>query len=316
MEPPPGLALPGVCTSSPMPPSLGCNESIPQATNLTNVIQCLEFLEAAVQQEAAEPEKVEHALQAETVCPTAGEDTVVEQTAVEEDDLVLEPEAVEEESAEEEAVVLKAPVAAPTPQELKAAALILAKSCRKGNKSQGKGRAEPKQQGRAEPKQQRSKLVVPVPHKVVGDIDADSIEDKVVWWQVLLTLGLVTFLLVAFVAIRPARLMSSGAHATSLSVAPGISNALTTVVPAGACVHMRNQLVSSLAKTMDVEFARADAVASFMKSKISDVRRARKIRREQKNEKAAAEEQAKATGHFQTWRITENGAWAPINTVV
>lgn len=346
LAPPPGLHEPAFQTPpgvqeaivEPPPGLLPLPESTSQAINATNVIQCLDFLEAAIEQEAAEPETLEHSLQAKA------EEAAVEQTAVEEKEpLVLEPEAAEEESAEEEAVAPKASVAAPTPQELKAAALILAKSCRKGNKSQGKGRTEPKQQrnkpaltvpdvqpsqpkdipkARAAPRHacaQSHVTVVPVPHKVVVDIDANSIEDKVVWWQVLLTLGLVTFLLVAFVAIRPARLMSSGAHA-SLSVAPGISNALATVVPAGASLHMRDQLVSSLAKTMDVEFARANAVASFLKSKISDVRRARKIRREKKVAHAAAEEQARAAhgvahGQFQTWHMMQNGGRAHTNTV-
>lgn len=217
--------------------------------------------------------------------------------------------------AEQEAMVLNASAVSeesnltPLP-ELQTPTPATIKSCRKGNKAEGRLRAEPKQhrmkaaaaaaepqqqqtlsaprnKSRCEPRQSKATIVrLPKHKKDVDTMDADFLsakketEEAVAWWQVLLTIGLVTCLLVALVSFRPVCL--SAAPAT---MAPGASHVWAVAPPAGVSLHMQGRSVASLAKSMDIEFARGRAFASNMMSKLKALKQARKARRQHKEMK-------------------------------
>lgn len=81
----------------------------------------------------------------------------------------------------------------------------------------------------------------------------------------------------------------------SAMVTTGASYAwAATTVPALASAHVHSQTVASLAKQMDVEFARANAVASYLKSKLNEVRIALRAQRQDKERIRQFQEQFKA----------------------
>jgi len=81
----------------------------------------------------------------------------------------------------------------------------------------------------------------------------------------------------------------------SAMVTPGASHAwAATTVPALASAHVHSQTIASLAKRMDVEFARANAVASYLKSKLNEVRIALRAQRQDKERIRQFQQQVKA----------------------
>jgi hypothetical protein len=139
----------------------------------------------------------------------------------------------------------------------------------------------------------------------VPDAEVDALAEKTapkffwgLWWAVLLIVVLVGHavgLEQHAVGVEPSLAYEVSASAM---VAPGVSHAWLTSAPATANAGMWTQQVASLAKSMDIETARASAVASFLHGKIQEVRQvAKKARKPRKNKKKAQELPACGRSH-------------------
>jgi hypothetical protein len=171
-----------------------------------------------------------------------------------------------------------------------------------GKKVQGKVRSKQKpskqlspsgSKAYVEPRQLRSKSL---PKKQVSD-SVNPISFHSVIYMFLLTFGFFTAFMVAAVVLPPLGLVAKGVlvsgMGTSAATPTGISHAAATVSPSAASSYMRQQTVATLAKSMDVEFARGRAVASHMHSKIAMHKWTSKSMRDYSKMTASAQQHAK-----------------------
>lgn len=103
------------------------------------------------------------------------------------------------------------------------------------------------------------------------------------------------FVFVAIVILAMAQKQLFGAnvlqHGTTTVLLQGESHAWGTQFPTDAPAHARNQHISSFVRNMDIEFARAKAVASDIKSKLNKRNGAREIRKMKKQQEQIMQRQ-------------------------
>lgn len=173
------------------------------------------------------------------------------------------------------------------PEPVRSVAVSDLSACQRGKKTRVKARNESRQQRteRIGNKVDSQKLFVAVSDQpsVAATSTATSVKEGIglplggrsTW---ILALGFVG-LMVFFACVVSTRACEARAPSR---VVPGISYAWTSVQPSNAVEHMRKQRVSSIAKNIKIESARASAVATYLKSKVSEARAARKALKQQK----------------------------------
>lgn len=162
--------------------------------------------------------------------------------------------------------------------------------------SRKKGRVEPKQPRTTPPSSQGSRSArtsaAALLDEFEGLADTTTVEESngfcsrwVRWLLPVLVLAATFFLLVDLrqdsIPVDPSLAYEISASAMAV---PGASHAWVTAVPASASAHMWGQHIASLAKSMDIEFARASAVASSLMSKVAEVQWAVRASRQEKEQ--------------------------------
>jgi hypothetical protein len=134
------------------------------------------------------------------------------------------------------------------------------------------------------PLRAKNQVAPTVPSTKVDEVDemevlkrnaAGYFSHGVIWRCVLMALGLLAFLVAVKVdhvfAVKPTSTVAAGSHAW-VAASPASFG------------HMGSRQIASLTKSMDVEFARAHAVASHLRTKVKDMERARKEQKKKRRE--------------------------------
>jgi hypothetical protein len=105
--------------------------------------------------------------------------------------------------------------------------------------------------------------------------------------------------LLVFALLIPVHMGGSAERTAATAVVAGTSHAWTAAMPAGESLHLLKQPVSSVVRNMDVELARAHAIAKDMKSKLSSMRK--KMKKAKKARKASRQNKAPIGYYEQSW---------------